>query len=95
MCERVLNANLDEINGDNPDDVARAIGNKVVWFDDSIDLTPQLEGNYASFPLPAAANKRPSLAAESNEGLPDRTDRTACDSTARSQRPAGYRYQVK
>ena len=63
----VLNANLDEINGDNPDEVARGISNKVVWFDDSIDLTPQLEGNYASSPPPAAADNRPSLAAGSSE----------------------------
>ena len=62
----VLNANLDEINRDNPEEVARGISNKVVWFDDSIDLTPQLEGNYANSTIPAAKDKRPSIVAESN-----------------------------
>ena len=61
----VLNANLDEINGDNPDEVARGISNKVVWFDDSIDLTPQLEGNYARCSVPSAAGPSPTPAASS------------------------------
>jgi Skp family chaperone for outer membrane proteins len=43
----VLNENLGEMKTDNPEDVARGISAKVLWFDDSTNLTPQLEGNYA------------------------------------------------
>jgi hypothetical protein len=63
-----LNVNLGEINGDDPKDVARGITDKVVWFDDSIDLTPQLERNYARCPIPAAADKGPSLVTGSSDG---------------------------
>ncbi len=61
----VLNASLDEINeGAKPEDIARAISNKVVWCDNSIDLTPQLERNYTHCPVPSAGGKQSSLAVE-------------------------------
>ncbi len=62
----VFNADLDEIKGDTPADIARGISNKVVWFDDSVDLTPQLERNYAQSSVPVAKDKRPALAADSS-----------------------------
>ena len=50
----VLNVNRQEVNAGNPEDVARTIKNEVVWFDNSIDLTPLLEKNYLQCPAPAA-----------------------------------------
>jgi Skp family chaperone for outer membrane proteins len=43
----VINMNRDESHAENPDEVARRISDKVFWFDESIDLTPQLERNYS------------------------------------------------
>jgi len=63
----VLNASHQEINAGDPNDVARGISNKVIWFDDSIDLTPVLEKNYSQCPAPAAAGKEASVAAESEK----------------------------
>lgn len=62
----VLNVNRQEVNASNPDDVARTIKNEVVWFDDSIDLTPLLEENYSQCPAPAAAGQQTSVAAKSD-----------------------------
>ncbi len=78
----VLNVNLGEINGDNPQDVARGITDKVVWFDDSVDLTPQLERNYAHCPAPAAADKGPSLVGEPSERESQSAPRTATAAAA-------------
>ena len=44
----VMNGTMDEISSDKPDDVARGISSRMVWFDDSVNLTPQLEKKYAS-----------------------------------------------
>jgi Skp family chaperone for outer membrane proteins len=43
----VMNVNRDEMHPENPDEVARGISRNVVWFEDSIDLTPLLEKKYA------------------------------------------------
>ncbi len=43
----VINVNRGEVGADNPTEAAKRITDKVVWFDDSLDLTPQLEDRYA------------------------------------------------
>jgi Skp family chaperone for outer membrane proteins len=64
----VLNVNLDEINVDKPDEVARGITKQVVWFDESINLTPQMEKKYAAA-SPAASAEPLALAKASRDKL--------------------------
>lgn len=42
----VLNVSKQEINAEDPNEVVRAISKGVLWFDESTDLTPELEKNY-------------------------------------------------
>jgi len=42
----VLNFNGDDIKEDNPDDVARGISNKVVFFSEPLDITPYVRARF-------------------------------------------------
>jgi len=52
FCEKngialVLNFNGDVIHEDNPDDIARGISNKVVYYNRNLDITPQILPRFA------------------------------------------------
>jgi Skp family chaperone for outer membrane proteins len=55
----VLNFNGDNIKEDNPDDVARGISNKVVFFSKPLDITPQVMGRFVKELAPAGPAQGP------------------------------------